>query len=115
VLRDKKAEKQFNFDMLETLRKRKEFQDSNSKVFSEISFYVSPNLVGPLQVDMIEIIKSAGGKILDSIPDDKESQCIIVSHDKEKKSEQNKFKGRKVYGNEFIFSSIMKQEVNFEE
>ena len=114
-MRDNKAEKQFNFDMIESLRRRTDFQKQNLKVFSGHHFYVSPNLPGPPQKDMIEIIESAGGNILHSIPKTEDEEYLIISFEKEKKSESKKYKGRKIYGNEFVFSSIMQQEINFEE
>eukprot|EP01080_Neovahlkampfia_damariscottae_P001707 gene1707-476_t len=114
ILRDIKAEKQFNFDMLESLKKRKILENEKLKVFSNLNFYVSPNLPGPPQQDMMEIITSAGGNILNTIPTNSDVECLIISFEKEKKSVSKKYKNRKVYGNEFVFSSIMQQEVNFE-
>jgi hypothetical protein len=104
ILIDKKAERESAFSMIEVLNKRKKLQEQNLKIFTGISFWIAPELLKPSKEDLVEIIQSGGGKIVENCSED----CFIISNENENKSER--FEGRNVYGIEFVFSSIMNQE-----
>jgi hypothetical protein len=103
ILIDKKAERESEFSMIEVLNRRKKLQEQNLKIFTGVSFWIAPELLKPSKEDLIEIIQSGGGNIEENFSDD----CFIISNENENKSER--FGGRKVFGIEFVFSSIMNQ------
>lgn len=115
-LKDEKAEKEFNFDLAESLKRA---QESSTKLFNGYTFYITEN-VKPGLAEMKQILQAAGAKAFKfELPKTKKKEVklppgsIIVTTEGEVKSFDRKIYTT-LYSAEFVMSSILRQEIKWD-
>ncbi|KAJ3123297.1 PAX-interacting protein 1 [Nowakowskiella sp. JEL0407] len=120
IARDKKAEANYGFNLVESIRKARErIQNNNgtSDLLQGKKIYATPS-VNLGKDDLRIIINAAGGELIDKLPrfDKKHLENIIVIADDKEKDLCSKLTrdGWKVYTKEILFTGIMRQEIDYD-
>jgi hypothetical protein len=110
LLKDGKTEKQYSMNLKSSLKKTAD--KASPKLFAGVSIYATPNLKPPSK-ELFEILEAAGGKLLIKPPNSIKSNVYICGTTQDE-SECKKLKrlGYKIYSNELILTSILRQEID---
>ncbi|XP_022102274.1 mediator of DNA damage checkpoint protein 1-like [Acanthaster planci] len=105
LLQDKAAEKQYSFSHATSHQRALQ-----GGVLTQLSLFVTPN-VKPEPAQMKEIIRSAGGNFLSSMPRKADPSTLIVSCDADEARCQAAIRaGLQVVSAEFILTGMLRQE-----
>ncbi|KAL0480417.1 hypothetical protein AKO1_011054 [Acrasis kona] len=114
VLHDPEAEKKFVMSLPVTMKRRREMKMKNQHLFDDFSFFMTPNVMPPLE-EMKAIIECSGGKILKTLSSIN-PKVIIVTCEKDKKYCVDKILPKSslecFYSNEIVLSSVMHYQVD---
>lgn len=107
TLTNPEVERNYGFNMLESLKRRGNHPDGK-RLFSGMSFLVTPNVEKPGRADLCEMIKSGDGTIVTKDTPD----TIVISCEKDAHLVA-KLKSKHIYSNDSVLSSILNQESDF--
>eukprot|EP01124_Arcella_intermedia_P016210 TRINITY_DN2279_c0_g1_i1.p1 TRINITY_DN2279_c0_g1~~TRINITY_DN2279_c0_g1_i1.p1 ORF type:complete len:1240 (+),score=456.43 TRINITY_DN2279_c0_g1_i1:412-3720(+) len=113
LLRDAQGEENYGMVMQETMKQIQE----NPKILSKMKFFLTAN-IEPRPADFETIIKAAGGEIIKRITKSNAKSIVIISCQKDEdecKEFKERFNIRKIYTVEFVFSAILKRNVDFQQ
>ena len=107
VLKDKAFEKKHEFILTQSLERAR----ANGGILNGYSVCFSEN-VKPTIKDLSDIVKSAGGNVVQSLPSTPLDCTLLVAAEEDVGIFGGPInKGQKVYSTEFLFSSVLKQSL----
>jgi hypothetical protein len=122
LLRDRAAEKKYNFNMRDSLRRRKEMRMSETTLLGGWGVYVChgvANNKAPPENELKLIVEAAGGVWLSKPGDHQASHTLIITSDPETKKQITSKavsaplkQGAKKYPVSWLFDCIMSQKLN---
>jgi len=107
ILEDSQAEKQFKFQLKESLRRAKE-----KPLFKSYSFFITPSVENSNVLR--HVIECAGGEILQQMPTKEEAETTVIAclEDIKYCGENISFIDNKsFYFPEFVYASVLKQQI----
>ena len=122
LLKDRAAEKRYNFNMRETLRRRKEMRMSEQTLLGGWGVYACQGVANnkaPPENELKLIVEAAGGTWLSSPSDHTALNTLIITSDPEAKKQTSSKaistaikQGAKKYPVSWLFDCIMAQQLN---